>query len=368
MEYSPISSEEIYKYIKILAAERAPSGIEANRAMKFIDILKENNIPENIIKTDNIGNVTLEFSPKTLSKSKIPHIMIIGHLDEIGATVYKIMKNGRLLLQSRGGIENRWLISRGESILTMKGNWINGIILGRTIHAIPPSAREKKIPKIHELEVFVGVDNAEDAINQGIHVGSPVVFEGYTKYLNSEIDKDIILSNSLDNIISLMVLLDIAKYLSNLNNNNNIKITLLAAVREEIGCEGSLKVASELRPDLTVSVDFGVVESDKDSINSNCKFKGGPIVVWADFNGRNVYDYNLAKEFSNIAEQEKIPIQHGVFHYYGSDSGKIQQTLGIPSILLAVPMLAGHNIPEVVSIAEIQKCTNLLIKWIQRNK
>jgi putative aminopeptidase FrvX len=357
-----IPKDEMFQIIKDLAEKRAPSGLEQKRSNHFKiliqKMLKEKKFQ---ISTDRLGNVIVRIPP-TEKNINVPKICFIGHSDEIGGTIYKIKKNGRLLFQKRGGFEARWLISKKVAILTLEGKWINGVILGRTIHAIPASARIKKNPEVNQLEVYIGVESIEEVEKIGIHIGAPLVIEGYTQYLNSDLNKDIILSNSLDNIVSLTCLLELAARLNDYEFNADIY--LVSAVREEIGREGSLYAARNINPDLCVAIDFAVVESEKDAIDCGGKLNGGPMIVWAEAQGKGILDYNLAREFVGIAKKKNLKFQNGVFEFYGSDSGILQKSLGIPSLLIAVPMLCGHNIPEIISISEIYSCVDLIIAWL----
>ena len=62
---------------------------------------------------------------------------------------------------------------------------------------------------------------------------------------------------------------------------------------------------------------------------------------------------------------DRLRYQNGVFMYYGSDAGVIQSNLGVPSLLIAPPMLAGHNVPEVIALSEIYHCVDLLDAWLR---
>ena len=227
-----ILKEDLFDFVKEMAAIRAPSGLENARVKKFIDLMKKY-VSANQIDHDSLGNVIIRIPSKLDTALKI---MIVGHIDEIGATVLKIKEDGRLLFQKRGGFETRWLISKRVFIYTLQGKWVQGVVLGRTIHAMPPGEREKALPDMNSLEIFLGADSAAEIKELGIHVGAPIVFEGYTDYLNADLNKDLIISNSLDNILSLAAFLVLAARIGK-ENPYGVELVLVAAVREEIGRE-----------------------------------------------------------------------------------------------------------------------------------
>jgi endoglucanase len=359
----------LVKYLTELAQIRAPSGLEEKRALHFMAQMKQF-LPNNVITQDRIGNVIIRISGEPPdSQHSIKKIMLVGHLDEIGATVQKILPNGRILLQKRGGIEPRWLVSEKVNILALDGNYEQGIVLGRTIHAIPPETRTKPLPNINELEVYLGANSAKEIEEAGIHVGAPVVFGGETSLLNPNIDPDLIMSNSLDDLAAMLVMLEIAARLreKKFTIPKGIELFLVAATREEIGREGSLIAARQIQPDYCIGIDFGTIDDSTGSIGCGGSLKGGPMIVWTESQGSGVFHYPLAKSFVDAATQEELPFQHGVMEYYGSDAGIIQKELGIPSILIAPPLMMGHNVPEIMSLGEIGKCADLILAWIRHD-
>lgn len=365
-----ITYESLFKQIKELAAIRAPSGLEEARSQKFMQQMNAIIFPT-WMSRDKVGNFLVTIPPKinplteSQSKNHTPRILIVAHVDEIGGTVYKIQKNGRILFTKRGGYESRWLISKQVSILTLNGEWINGIILGRTTHAIPPDVRNKPAPNVQELEVFIGAETEEEVLKSGIHIGAPVVFENKTEYLNPKIDPELVISNSFDDIVGLCVLMELAARFEK-SNPFNAEIILAAVVREEIGREGAIYLGRTLNPDICIGLDFGVIESDKNGLDCGGQLKKGPMITWAEAEGRGVFDYNLVREMVIIAQNAKIPFQQGVFEFYGSDAGILQKEFGVPSVLIGIPMLAGHNNLELIALSEIGKASDLIWTWLEQ--
>jgi endoglucanase len=350
--------------IQQLAAIRAPSGLEGIRATAFIDICKQY-VPVETITKDAIGNVIIHLPPSNPIRENIPKIIFMAHMDEIGGTVFKIQKDGKIHFIKRGGFENRWLISQKVSILNLKGEWINGIILGRTVHAIPPDARNKIPVNTEELDIYIGANSDEEVVAAGIHVGAPIVFEKHTSILNASLDPDILVSNSFDDIVGLSVLLEMAARFGQ-ENPFQAEIILAAVVREEIGCEGSRFLGKNNSADLCVGLDFAVIESDKAGLDCGGNLKGGPMITWAEAEGRGIFNYDIAKEWVETAIESKLPYQHGVFEFYGSDAGLMQREFGIPSVLLGIPMLAGHNNLEIIALSQVGETVDLISAYLKR--
>jgi putative aminopeptidase FrvX len=360
--------DQLLGYLKELAEIRAPSGLEAARASLFRKQISEFVNPE-YITNDAYGNIVIRIPSGGSTDANSKKIMFVGHLDEIGGTVQKILPNGRILFQKRGGFESRWLISQTVQILALSGIYHTGVIMGRTVHAIPEDLRGKPVPPVHELEIYIGAETADAVLKAGIHVGAPIVFGGGTKLLNPAIDPDLVVSNSLDDLAAMLIFLEFADRIkaNALKNPFPVEIILVAATREEIGREGSLLAAREIKPSVCIGIDFGTVEPAKGAIDCGSTLKGGPMIVWTESSGRGVFDYNLAKEFTQAGTQAKLPFQHGVMEFYGSDAGIIQSQLGIPSILIAPPLSMGHNVPEIMALSEIGKTVDLIWAWLSQN-
>jgi putative aminopeptidase FrvX len=366
-----LNKKDILNIIKTLASQRAPSGMEKNRGELFKREIEKFLIGKEIpVKTDTFGNYYVKFKGTTGKKA----IAILSHIDEIGGTVRRIKKNGTLEFSKRGGYEGRWLVSRKIQILNKQGAWINGVIAGRSTHSTPSKLRGKELIDPLEMEIYIGADNKEEVINDyKIHIGAPIVFSGEFGLLNPEVNDDIIAGYSMDNLAALtcnIVLTE--KIVGNLVDNfGSIKIPydifIVATTREEIGTEGALFFVKNNPIDRVIGIDIGIVAEPK-SVSSDIKLNNGPVIVWQDSLGKGVYDYKFCKDLSNIAEKNKIAYQNGVFEMYGSDAGKTQKWLGIPSALIGIPVKFSHNVPEISTLSGIEATAELIYHYIRNLK
>ncbi|TFG07196.1 MAG: hypothetical protein EU539_05575, partial [Promethearchaeota archaeon] len=142
----------------------------------------------------------------------------------------------------------------------------------------------------------------------------------------------------------------------------------VATTREEIGTEGALYFLKNHSIDQVIALDIGLVADFTGSISSDIKLEGGPVIVWQDSSGKGIYDYNICKRISEIADNNNIPCQDGVFETYGSDAGKAQKWLGIPSALIGIPTMFSHNVPEVTCLTQIEAAAELIFQYIKSLK
>jgi len=363
---------ELLRIISNLASKRAPSGIEELRGAVFKEemekILDREDIP---VKRDGLGNVYVKFKGREKKKS----IAIVAHLDEIGGTIRKINKNGSLEFSKRGGYEGRWLVSRRVSILNKDGNWINGVIGGRSVHAVPVKLRTKEKISTNEMEIYLGANSREEVKSKyKLHIGAPFVFSGYFGLLNPDFDDEIIAGYSLDNLVALTALLSLSEKISkNLINefgylNKSYDLYIVATTREEIGTEGALYFSRNNPINEIVALDIGIVSDFKGAVSSDISIEGGPVIVWQEGGGKGIFDYTLCKKFVNVAEKKEIKYQEGVLEFYGSDAGTAQKWLGISSILIGIPIKYSHNVPEVSNLNSIEQAAELVYQYLRDQK
>ncbi|MDX1798414.1 MAG: hypothetical protein R3255_07180 [Candidatus Lokiarchaeia archaeon] len=92
----------------------------------------------------------------------------------------------------------------------------------------------------------------------------------------------------------------------------------------------------------------------------------GPVIVWQGASGSGVFDYQICKSLVEVAEQNNIKYQNGVLEFYGSDAGKAQKWLGIPSAFVGIPAMFAHNVPEISTLECIEQAAELIYQYLRR--
>ena len=330
------------------------------------NILANKDIP---VKNDALGNYFVKIKGSSSGKKAIA---ILAHIDEIGGTIRKIKKNGSLEFSKRGGYEGRWLVSRTIEILNKDGKWIKGVISGRSAHSTPESLRGKEKLDALEMDIYIGASNKDEAVNDyKIHVGAPFVFSGEFGMLNTEINDNIISGYSMDKLAALTCLIVLAQKLTNklMNDFGNLKIShdvyLVGTTREEIGTEGAHYFVRNNSVDRVIGIDIGLVADFSGSVNSGIKLDEGPVIIWQEGRGSGVLDPEFCKNLMNEAESNNLQYQNGVCEFYGSDAGKSQKWLGIPSALIGIPTMYSHNVPEISTLSGIDAAAELVFQYLK---
>jgi len=349
---------DLFDTLLQLSQVRAPVGLEHDRAALFVKLASAINRGLYEISKDNFGNVIVHRNGGGLK------VLVCAHLDEIGGTVLNLQKNGRLKFRNRGGIQTRWLISQEVLILNEWGKWISGIICGKAAHSIPPDKRDKITIDFQDLEIFIGAENMEQVLKAGIHPGSPIIFAGEFKRLNPELNPEIVSGPAMDDLVGVVALLQIMECSQDLNLP--VDLYLVATVREEVGGQGAINAARLIQPNIIVAIDISIVEKAPDTWDYGVEFTPATTIVWQDSSGRTIYNYQACSDIKQIADKKGILIQNATFQFYGSDAGHVQDVLGIPAVLLGIPVLFSHNVPEVSRLDAIRNCAQLVLEWLKQ--
>ncbi len=367
-----MNKKELLSIIKTLASERAPSGLEKARGDLFKKEMEQLLAEKMIsIKTDALGNYIVKFK----GSSNKGAIAVLAHLDEIGATVRKIKREGTLEFSQRGGYEGRWLVSRSVKILNKDNKWINGVIAGRSAHAAPDSARGKEKIDPLNMDIYIGASNKEEVINDfKLHIGAPIVFQGDFGLLNPDINDDIIAGYSMDNLVALTCLVSLTQKIATglLTEYISLKIPhdvyVVATTREEIGTEGALFFLKNNPIEKAIGIDIAPIEEKAGMVTSGVELNEGPVVVWQEGRGTGVMDHDFCKALTEVAEKTKLKYQNGVFEFYGSDAGKAQKWLGISAALIGIPTMFSHNVPEISTLSGIEAAAELVFQYLKNQK
>ena len=267
------------------------------------------------------------------------------------------------------------MISRVIEILNKDGKWIRGVIEGRSAHSTPEKLRIKENINPLELEIFMGAKSKEEVYGKyNLHIGAPFVFSGDFGLLNPDIDENIISGYSMDNLAALACLVVLTKRIIDglLNDYGSLKINhniyIIATTREEIGTEGALFFLRNNPVDKVLAIDIGLVSDFSGSVSSDINLHGGPVVVWQESRGYGVLDHETCQALTKVAEKIKLKYQDGVCEFYGSDAGKAQKWLGIPSALIGIPTMYSHNVPEICTLNGINDASELIFQYLKSLK
>jgi len=151
----------------------------------------------------------------------------------------------------------------------------------------------------------------------------------------------------------------------------DIKATLyvVGTVQEEVGLKGARTSAYGLNPDVAIAIDT-TIPGDHPGIDKKDSVletgKGGVITV-VDASGRGIIaNPQVLKWLKETADKNDIPYQMDVGDGGTTDATAIHLTRdGIPTGVLSVATRYIHSPVEVLDVADLKYCADLLTKAIQ---
>jgi endoglucanase len=306
------------------------------------------------MRVDRMGNLI------AVRKGEGPSIMLAAHMDEIGLMVKYIDDKGFLRFVKIGGWYDPTLHSQRVIVHTQNGP-IPGVIGSKPPHVMKEEDR-KKPPKADDMFIDVGARDREDATKMGIIIGTPVSMDREVKKLaNGRIT-----GKAFDNRAGCAIVIDAMRQLAEMD----VKATVYAVgtVQEEVGLKGARTSAFGLNPDLAIAIDT-TIPGDHPGIDSKDSVlnigKGGAITI-ADAAGRGIISApQVIRWLVATAEKNDIAYQTDVGDGGTTDATAIHLTReGIPSTVLSVATRYIHSPVEVLDLADLKSCSDLITKAV----
>lgn len=329
----------------------SPSGYEAPAAKvwkaeagKFADK----------VWTDTHGN-----SHAIVNAGGSPRIMFAGHYDEIGFQISYIDDKGFLWIQPLGGWDPQ--IAQGQRVQIMsKKGVIRGVIGKMAIHMQTPEQR-KQVTEVKDIWIDIGAKDKKDA-EKMVQVGDPVV----VAYGFEELANGLAAGRAFDNRSGAFVVLEAARLLSTLNPK--AEVHAVATVQEEIGLRGATTAAYGIDPDVGIAVDV-TFATDHPNMADAMKRENlielgkGPVLT----RGPNI-NPKLFDLLVKTAKAEKIPVQiNAEPRGTGTDANALQLSrAGVATALVSIPLRYMHSPCELISLKDLEQCSALLAKTVER--
>ncbi len=334
-----------HSFLKNLLSAAGASSFESQPAKVWCQQAK---LYEAEVYTDTYGNSFATFN----SDSK-PHVMLAGHIDEIGLIVTYIDDEGFIYFKGVGGWDSQQLVGQRVRIVGYKGELV-GVIGKKPIHLMDSSDRNK-VSKIADMWIDIGAKDADEA-KQHVRVGDFAVIEQpMVELLNGRF-----VSKAIDNRIGSYIVLEAAKEVK-----AKSQVTAVATVQEEISGVGAFIASYQLKPDVAVVVD---VTHATDIPGANKKQEGdvplgsGPSLVVGSFVHKGVFEKLIA-----VAEQEEIPYNiEAAPRQTSTDADDIAKNhTGVPTVIVSIPNRYMHSPSEMIDVGDLEKVIRLIQVFIE---
>jgi putative aminopeptidase FrvX len=299
---------------------------------------------------DNLGNLI------GVRKGEGLKVMLSGHMDEIGFMVNHIDEQGFLRLLDLGG--NMADAMEGQRVIVGGKEPLVGVLFRERGALRRLGTEEEKRQPPRTQEFFVDLGLPKEKLAELVSVGDPVTMDRETIEMG-----DMVCGKAMDDRVGVFVMIEALRKLS----AHEAEIFAVGSVQEEQGCRGAKVAAYGLSPDVGVALDVapaldfpGVKEHEQVARLG----KGAAISVKDNM---TLSDVRLVAFLQGIAEEEGIPYQKILLPFGGTDAGTIHLTrAGIPSVTISIPCRYGHTGVEVVHKGDVEACSDLLARFLER--
>lgn len=235
-------------------------------------------------------------------------IMLLAHVDTLGAVVSSVKPNGRLMMSRVGGLQANNVEAETCRIKTrFHGEYEGTIQLADASAHVNADFSSAKRDFATTMEVVLDEDvkTAEDVAKLGIRAGDFVCVEPRFTVTG----KGYIKSRFLDDKASAAVLLALAKRIRDENLALKRAVWISFTVHEEIGHGGAAFIPEGLTE--MMSVDMGCVGKGLTCTEKQVSICGK--------DGGGPYNYEAVSDLISIAEREGLNYTVDVYPFYSSD-------------------------------------------------
>lgn len=322
--------------LKELCTAVAPSGHEG--AVHDIITAELKEYADEII-TDALGNLIVH------KKGAGKRLMLAAHADEIGIIVTYVEESGYIRFQNIGGVRPLYALS--QRIKFMNGT--TGVVF---------YDGEKDIEKIKldDMYIDIGAKNRQEALKL-VNVGDVAGFVG--RYYEQG---KIIVSKSLDDRAGCYVLIEAMKRAKETPND----VYAVFTSQEELGLRGATACAYSINPDIGIAIDVTDTGDMLGATPMAVNLGDGAAVKIKD--SRSISSKEVVDMIKKLAAENGIPFQLEVLTRGGTDAGAIHMSRGgVKAATLSIPTRYIHSPSEMVSKDDIEACTDITVKIIEKN-
>lgn len=280
-------------------------------------------------------------------------LMIMAHVDTLGAVISTIKPEGRLSISPVGGLRGENCEGENCRIYTRSNGVYSGVLQlnNASVHVNKDYGEKKR--QFPEMEVLIDWDvKDKDSVKAiGIDVGDFVCFDPRTVITESGYIK----SRFLDDKLSAAILLGLAKDIKENGLKLNRRVSLHFTVYEEVGHGAAASVPDYVSE--VLSVDMGCVgdglQCTERQVSICAKDSGGP------------YDYKVTSALVAAAKEKGIDYAVDVYPFYGSDAeAALRAGYDVRHGLIGPGVYASHGYERSHKLG-VENTLKLLLAYVQ---
>jgi putative aminopeptidase len=331
--------EEVASLVGSLIAVPAVSGAEGLLREEIRKRLPSWTKPE----TDAKGNLLVTFGQGD------EHTLFVAHMDEVGFRVAEVLPDGRLRLETRGGLLSYVWEAQAAQVHGERGP-VPAVFEPREDWRT--AAERRTVPG--PLTVYLGVTSAREAEALGIRVGSTVTMPKQMFRLGRHrgVGRGFDDRNGCSALLLALQRIDPAKL--------RRKVTFAWVVEEEVGLIGSKDIAERM-PGLTRVHPVDTFVS-ADTPRESRQYAYAPLgrgAVLRTMDNATLLPRELIDRYLALAGRAGIPVQYGFTG--GASDGVAFLPNGVEMIPFSWPGRSSHSPVEVSDFRDVEALVRLVV-------
>jgi len=301
------------------------------------------------VQIDNMGNVM------AIKKGQSDQrVMVAAHMDEIGFVVTHIDDEGFIRFKPLGGFDPKTLTSQRVIVHGKKD--LIGAMGTKPIHIMTADERNKVV-QLDDYVIDLGLKKKE--VEKYVSIGDSVTRDRECIEMG-----DCINSKSLDNRISVFILIEALRALKNKKVPYDIYGTF--TVQEEVGLRGAISSAHHIDPDYGIALDVTIAYDMPPAQPHEMITKLGEGTAIKVLDGSSICDYRMVQFMKNTAKKHKIKWQLEVLPMGGTDTAGVQRYGKKGSIAgaISIPLRNMHQTIEMAHKKDVDDSIKLLTKCL----
>ncbi|MBQ1847532.1 MAG: M20/M25/M40 family metallo-hydrolase [Clostridia bacterium] len=282
-------------------------------------------------------------------KPGLPKIMLDAHMDEVGMMVTEVLEGGFLRFTNIGGLDTR--ILQAADVTIYGKETLYGVIVSTPPHL--QTGDRSVLPPVTDLMIDTGL--TKEKAEELIPVGTPV---GYM-YKLTELKNNRICGKGFDDKICAVALIEAVEQL--INGGYEGELDLVLSTKEEIS-RAVVTAAYRLQPDYAIVSDVCCAWVPGSDSRRKTGLGDGPEISLSA-----ITDVRLTKKLIKFAKDNEY--KHTVTveaTSTGTNANDIPLVgLGIPTVLVSIPLRNMHTYSEVVSLDDVADAAKLIAGFIK---
>ena len=287
------------------------------------------------LREDAMGNLTLTLGDRG------PHLLIVGHMDEIGLVVSAIDDDGLVRFEKVGTIDDRLLAGHHVEVHTRAGT-----LMG-VIGATPPHLGGSAGSSPATLAIDLGTEDAAATRELGVAPLDPVTFVKEPRVLaGTRLN-----CRAIDDRVGCALVLWAARYAA--TRPLAARITFAWSVQEEVGLRGAQALAHAAGGyDFVLPLDACASTDGPNHPKrlANFPLGRGPVLRMIDHG--SIASFPFARWLDARAREAGVTLQRGVTG--GETDGVPLQTIGAHMVPLTIPMRYVHSLAETCDLRDVE--------------